>query len=67
MKLSKAQIKVLEKMESGKWYSAYNLGCSIATLRALKAKRLLEERGGDNHGAIWFARTIIEFRKKNGG
>ena len=61
MKLSKTQAKVLEKMELDKWYSAYTLQCSMATLRALRSKKMVQARGHDQPGAFSMERTAIEW------
>lgn len=59
MKLSDTQKKVIEKMEPGKWYCAYILQASLATLDALKKKGVLTSRSG--LGSIFSPRTGVEF------
>lgn len=61
MRLSKTQTKVLGRMESNKWYSAYTLQCPIATLEALQQKGFVRMRMG--LGAIFSPRVNILFQK----
>ena len=61
MQLSETQTKVLKKMQFGKWYSAYDLQCSMATLRALRSKKMVQARGHDQPGAFSMERTAIEW------
>jgi len=60
-KLSPTQQKVLNAMKKDVWYSAYELNASLATLYALRNKRMVEMKSGS--GSIAFPRTSIEFRK----
>jgi len=62
MKLSKTQRKVMDKMEYDKWYSAYDLRCSVATLNALGNKGIVETKR--LLGSYYFPRTNIEYRLK---
>jgi hypothetical protein len=62
-KMTAAQKTVYNKMESGRWYSAYDLKCSLATLRALCNLDYLQVRYG--LGNMFFPRTNIEYRRKN--
>lgn len=62
MKVSKVQKETLDKMEKGKWYSAYDLDVSMSTMEALLNRGLVEKsklRPGD----MFFSRTSIEFKK----
>lgn len=61
-KLPKTQQKALAGMYVGIWYSAYELGVSIATLNALHRKNLVERRS--DIGASFSPRTAVEYRKK---
>ena len=60
-KLTKAQKRALGKMLSGKWYSAYDLKESLATLDALAAKGCVES--GYHDGYRFFPRSAILYRK----
>lgn len=70
MRLSKAQNTVLEKMKQwrrqegneSKWRSAYELSCSLSTLRALQSKGLVTSKSGV--GCMFSPRTDIEWRLK---
>jgi len=62
VKISPTQEKVLAKMEPGKWYSAYNLQCSLATLEALHKKDILKRKS--SLGSMAFPRNEIEFMLK---
>lgn len=55
-KLSKIQQNTLIKMEYDRWYSAYDLGVSIATLNALHRMNLLSQQSG-------VGEFIVRFRK----
>ncbi len=61
MKLSKVQEKVLGKMEIGVDYSAYDLGCSLATLIALEKKDLIAQ-AYMGIGSFYSPRTDIEWQ-----
>lgn len=61
-KLSKAQKVVLNKMNSGQWYTAYDLNCSLTTLESLANRKILEMKSG--LGSMFSPRTEIYFRKK---
>lgn len=61
MKLSKLQEEALERMELGKWYSAYGLQVSLGTLEALGRKGKVKVRRG--LGSIFSPRTEIKFMK----
>ncbi len=61
MKLSKAQQRALNKMEVGVDYSAYSLGCSLATLIAL-GKRDLISQIYMGTGSFYSPRTDIEWQ-----
>lgn len=63
IKLSKVQMETLEKMEEGKWYSAYNLRVRISTLLSLEQKGLVERKKGELIWAGWEG-TSMSFRKK---
>ena len=56
-KLPKTQQKVLAGMFVDIWYSAYDLGVSIATLNALHRKGLIEQESR-------VGEFIVRFRKK---
>jgi len=62
-KLSKVQQRTLDKMEKGKWYSAYGLQASLATLEALLNKGIIV-RSKMRPGDMFFPRVNIKFRKK---
>ncbi len=62
MKLSKAQEKMLDKMEAGIEYSAYDLQCSLPTLRSLRDKGLITSRTGV--GSFTFPRNGIMWKIK---
>ncbi len=62
MKLSKAQKKTLDKMEVGVDYTAYDLQCSLATLKALGDKEVI----GITYmgiGNFYSPRTDIQWQK----
>jgi len=62
--LSESQRKAIAKMIKGIWHSAYDLQTSLATLRALVRKNILESKR--NLGSLFCPRTGIQFRlKKN--
>ena len=63
MKPSKEQQRVLDLMQAGEWYSAYDLSCSLATLRALTKKGLARMKGQDELGALWSPRTTYKYQK----
>jgi hypothetical protein len=65
MKLSKAQQRVLDKMQPGEWYSAYDLKCRIDTLISLRKRGLVESRGENTPGALAMTRTHVKFRKED--
>lgn len=63
MQLTKIQKATLEKMEQGKWYSAYDLQVRIVTLEALLRKGLVkrsELRAGD----MFFPTVNIKWMKE---
>lgn len=55
-KLSEVQQNTLTKMKYDHWYSAYDLGVSIATLNALHRMNLLAKQSG-------VGEFIVRFRK----
>ncbi len=59
--LSDTQAKVLFRMRLNRWYSAYDLDCSLSTLRALSHKGYLEQRS--ELGSAFFPRNNILFKK----
>ena len=61
MKLTKKQEEIYEKLTT-KPQSAYEIGCSIATLNALVAKGLVTKK--TNIGSMFSPRTNIYFTKK---
>jgi len=63
-KLSKAQIRTLEKLSYNEWKTAYEIKESLATLFALEQKGLIERKKGE---MVWFGweRTGMSWRKKN--
>ncbi len=63
MKLSEAQERALGKL-TGQWQSAYELQLGLNTLDSLVRKNLVEINAGI--GALWFPRTEISYRLKNG-
>jgi len=62
MKLSKVQIRTLNKLNAYEWQSAYKINESLATLQALVHKGLVESK--HTLGAFSFPRTGILFRIK---
>jgi len=62
MKLSKVQIRALNKLDAHEWWSAYEINESLATLQALKHKGLVESK--HTLGAFSFPRIGILFRIK---
>lgn len=60
-KLTKTQQEVFNRMVVGKWYSAYDLKASLATLNALNKKKLVLRASG--HGYLFSPRTSIEFKR----
>ena len=60
-KISKKQQIVLNKMEENKWYSAYDLRCSIPTLRALQSRGMVKSKGWNEPGAFSMERTHIQW------
>lgn len=62
MTLSKTQQRALNKL-SDKWQSAYSLQESMATLRSLVRKGLVESTGSNNFGALFSPPTEICFRQ----
>ena len=62
MKLSKVQQETLDKMDIGQDYTAYDLQCSMATLQALRKKKLVTITY-ENNGAFTFPRTNIDWQK----
>lgn len=58
-----AQQKILDKMEPGKTYCAYDLGVSLSSLNALVSKGYLASHR--EIGAIAFPRISILYIKKN--
>jgi hypothetical protein len=63
MKLSKAQQRVLDSMESREWYCAYDLRCSLATLNALRKRGLVISKGVSDLGSFAFPRIGIKWQK----
>jgi len=62
MKITEVQSKVLEKMQEGEWYCAYELQCRITTLEAMCKKGIVERKS--LLGAWWCPSTNIKFRIK---
>ncbi len=62
MKLSETQEKVLDKMKNGKWYSSYELQCSLATMHALRNRYLVTSKSGP--GAFAFPQNGIMWKLK---
>ncbi len=60
MNLTQTQRDVLRKMEFGKAYTAYDLQCSLSTLRSLDKRDIVTERQG--LGALFSPRTAITFQ-----
>lgn len=58
---SKNQLDALQVMVTGKWYSAYELQISLATLESLFKKGFLKKQV--ELGAIHSPRTSIKFKK----
>lgn len=61
MKPPKTQSKVLNQMDPNKWYSAYDLQCSIATLQALWQKGFVRQK--TILGAIFSPRVNVTFQR----
>lgn len=61
MRLSRAQTRVLNQMEPNKWYSAYTLQCSVATLEAMRRKGFVRMKM--RLGALFSPRVNILFQK----
>ena len=59
--LSDVQKSILGKMEKGKWYSAYDLKASLASLRAMERTRLVKSKEG--LGSVAFPRVCIAWQK----
>jgi len=65
MKLSKVQRETLAKMLPSRVYCAYDLRCSLSTLRALERRKLVESR--HYLGCLYSPRTDILFRLTDAG
>lgn len=65
-KLSDTQKKVLDNMEYDKWYCAYELRASMATLNSLVNKNICKVKGRGSLGSTFSPRTIIYFQKIKG-
>lgn len=61
MKLSKSQEAALEKMELNKWYCAWDLKVSLATLEALERKGMVKKK--QELGSMFYPRLHIKFMK----
>jgi len=62
MKVTITMQAVLDKMERGKWYCAYDLRCNMSTLEALRKRGLVKRKVG--MGQFFSPRTDIEWRKR---
>ena len=60
IELTPTQIKTVEKMKKGIWYSAYDLRVGVNTLNALYSKGVVNKRV--HPGYIWSPRTSLRFR-----
>ena len=60
-KLSPKQIETFRKMQWDKWYSAYDLQVSIATLNALCNMKVVQSKR--YQGSYFFPRTNIFFKR----
>lgn len=61
--LSKTQQEVVTKMQSGQWYSAYDLRVSISTMEALEKKRIVNPH--PQNGVYGFSpRTSLQWKLK---
>ena len=65
MKLSKVQRETIAKMGNGKHYCAYNLQCSLSTLRALERRKLVKST--NTHGYLVSPQTAILFSLTDAG
>lgn len=60
-KLTRIQKETLDKMEPGKWYSAYDLKARISTLEALHRRKMLNRKM--EPGYIFYPTLHIKWRK----
>ena len=63
MKLTPNQQNALDKLQDGKWHSAYELQVSLNTMQALESRNLVEVFR-HRLGSYYSPRTSIEFRIK---
>jgi len=61
MKLSKSQEAALDKMELNRWYSAWKLKVSLATLEALHKRGMVKKK--HELGYMFYPRQHIKFMK----
>lgn len=61
--LSATQKEVYDRMKPNVWYSAYDLQCSIATLKSMTQKGYLKSRGEGLLGSMYSQRTTVEFMR----
>lgn len=66
-RLSPAQQRLLSRMNVGVQYSAYTLGTSLATLRALERKGVLRDVTRPGPGGMFSPRTHYKFMRKPAG
>lgn len=60
-KPTKSQIEVLNKMQPGVWYSAYELQCGLNTLEGLYNRRLVLKKA--EIGYLYSPRNSIMYKK----
>jgi hypothetical protein len=60
-RMNKTQKNVLARMIFNQWYNAYTLRCSLATLEALRRKKLVEEK--TSIGSFFSPRIVILGKK----
>jgi len=59
-KITPTQFKVVSRMKSCKWLSAYQLKCSMATLNSLATKGIVEKN--TPLGSMFCPQTNIQYR-----
>ena len=63
MTITKTQQEILDKMEDGKKYSAFDLQCTLTSLIAMRKKGLVEDCTSNRIGQIFSPRTVFKYRK----
>ena len=63
MKIKETQQEILNKMEKGKEYSAFDLQCTLTSLISMSKKGLIEDCTSDNLGEIFSPRIAFKYRK----